>query len=239
MKDKFLGFSQNQYKDWWPYPKELSQWWCELTGSEQKVLDFILRHTLGFQKTSDAISYRQFIKGVRNCDKGCGIKSTTTLSRAFKRLIKMGFITTVGGRITGQSTEYSLVYKNEEKEGESLLKIKSRSVKSKKVGSLETKDTINSKTIEYLQYIYKNKKSNNYSSIDDITEDDLIEISKKYQVPIGLVNLQLEKLINWCKANDQSYKNYKRALMSWVLNDIQRKEEKGQVYDFIDVINIH
>jgi len=225
MTDKFPGFSQNPYKDWWPYPKELSQWWCKLTGSEQKVLDYILRHTLGFQKTFDAISYRQFTNGVRNCDKGCGIKSTATLSKAFSGLTKKGFITTIGGRTTGQPINYRLVYKTKEKEDEGLSKLKSRSLKSKQVGSLETKDTINSNSINNTQYIYNDIEIQKYSSIEDITEEDLIEISEKYHTPVGFVKLQLEKLRNWCEAKGKTYKDYKKALMNWVLNDVQRMSE--------------
>lgn len=229
MTDKFSGFSQNPYKDWWPYPKELSQWWCRLTGSEQKVLDYILRHTLGFQKTSDAISYRQFINGVKNCDKGCGIKSTTTLSKAFNGLIKKGFITKIGGRVTGQPTEYHLVYKADENENGGLSKLKSRSLKSNKVRSLETKDTIDNNSINDIQYIYKDIKPQKYSSIKDITDKDLKEISETYHISIGFVRLQLEKLQNWCEAKGRSYKNYKRALMNWVLSEMQRTIEKEHV----------
>lgn len=229
MTSKFPGFSQNPYENWWPYPKELSQWWCKLTGSEQKVLDYILRHTLGFQKTFDAISYRQFTDGVRNCDKGCGIKSSATLSNAFTGLIKKGFITKIGGRTTGQPINYCLTYKVEEKESKGLSKLKSRSVKSKKVGSLETKDTINNNSIKNIQYIYKDKTPKKYSSIKEITDKDIKEISELYHVPIGLVRLQLEKLQNWCEAKGRNYLNYKKALMNWVISEMQRTVEKERV----------
>jgi hypothetical protein len=229
MKDKFPGFSQDPFENWWPYPKELGQWWFKLTGSEQKVLDYILRHTLGFQKTSDAISYRQFIHGVRNCDKGCGIKSTATLSKAFDGLIEKGFIFTIGERTTGQPIQYYLTYKTEGKEGEGLQKLKSRSAKDKEVRSSETKDTIDPNSIEYIQYIYNNK-NNSYSSIENITEEDITEISERYSVSIGFVKLQLEKLHNWCEAKGKSYKDYKKALMNWVLLDMQRASENKRLY---------
>ncbi len=235
MIDKYPGFSQDPYEAWFPYPKELSEWWYKLTGSEQKVLDFILRHTLGFQKTSDTISYHQFIKGVRNCDNGCGIRSTRTLSNAIKGLINKGYITKIGERTSGKPTKYCLVYKTEEKEDKGLSKIKSRSVKSKEVRSLETKDTIINNTIEDYQYIYteKDKKitknfPSKYSSINEITEKDLVEIAEKYHVSLGFVKLKLETLKNYCEAKGRRYKNYKSALRNFVLTDMQRQVERRQ-----------
>ncbi len=172
MKGKFSGFSENSYENWWPYPNELGLWWSRLTGSEQKVLDYILRHTIGFQKSEDAISYKQFTDGVRNCDNGCGIKSTRTLSKAFKGLVHKGFITKTGSRLTGKPVKYCLNYKKGEK---ALSKVNSRSLKNKEVSSLDTKDTINNNTINNSQYnnvfdIFENLFSRD-TAIKGIVED--------------------------------------------------------------------
>jgi len=41
----FPGFPRDIRGKYWPYPKIMDKYWHLLTGSEQKVLDFILRRT--------------------------------------------------------------------------------------------------------------------------------------------------------------------------------------------------
>ena len=141
---KFPGFPKEPATNYWPYPKALNGWWHLLKGSEQKALDYILRHTWGFNKTSDKIAYRQFIDGVKNCDKGCGIKSSATLSKALNGLARKGFITIKGGQKTGKLNIYSLAFGRVEP----LQKLKRGSLETKEVTSLETKHTIKDKTIK-------------------------------------------------------------------------------------------
>lgn len=61
-----------------------------------------------------------------------------------------------------------------------------------------------------------------YSSLKDITEKDLLEISEKYKVSLGFVKLKLETLKNYCESKGRRYKNYKSALRNFVLGDIQK-----------------
>lgn len=68
-----------------------------------------------------------------------------------------------------------------------------------------------------------------YSSIKDITPGDLEEIADKYNVSVGFVSLQLEKMGNWTESKGKNYKNYKRALQNWVLGDVQKQVE-GRAY---------
>lgn len=86
----------------------------------------------------------------------------------------------------------------------------------------EEKDLIISKEI--------NKESKirraSYSSIHDITDTDLQDISDSYQVPITFVKLQLEKLTNYCASKGKRYKNYKAALRNFVVGDMQRQAER-------------
>ena len=70
----------------------MDQYWCKLSGSEQKVLDFLLRRTFGFQKIKDEISIGQFVNGVRGYDYGTGLSERTVI-RALSVLEKMGFFT--------------------------------------------------------------------------------------------------------------------------------------------------
>jgi len=75
----------------------------------------------------------------------------------------------------------------------------------------------------------KNLSVNNkkYSSIKDLTEEDYIEIAEKYKIPLAFVKLQREKMENWLEAKGRRYKNYRRALMNWVLKAAEDKVEKG------------
>ena len=72
------------------------------------------------------------------------------------------------------------------------------------------------------------KKNTKYSSLKDIQESDLIEISQKYKVSLGFVKLKLETLKNYCEAKGRRYKNYKSALRNFVLGDMQKQVERRQ-----------
>jgi DNA-binding Lrp family transcriptional regulator len=113
--EKFTGFQKNYTKDFWKYPKILESYWYQLTGAEQKILDFILRQTIGFQKTSDKISISQFVSGIGKNNRGAGV-STAQVPRALKSLEEKGFITTKKTKF--QTTEISLVLASDDGEPE-------------------------------------------------------------------------------------------------------------------------
>ncbi len=104
--DRFPGFPPEPVTNYWPYPKALNGWWHILSGSEQKCLDYILRHTLGFNKMADYISLSQFEKGVRNLDRGTGL-SFPSIINALDGLEKKGFIKSV--KKIGKTTNYELL----------------------------------------------------------------------------------------------------------------------------------
>jgi len=94
----FPGFPPEPVTNYWPYPKALNGWWKALTPTEQKVLDYILRHTWGYQKNADAISLSQFIHGITKrdgtiVDGGTGIKNPKTIRKALQGLEAKEFIT--------------------------------------------------------------------------------------------------------------------------------------------------
>jgi len=89
--DEFEGFKDNYHSDFWKYPNELEEHWYYLSGSEQKVLDFILRQTFGFRKSSDWISLSQFVNGVGEKNHGTGL-SISQVRRAITGLEEKGFI---------------------------------------------------------------------------------------------------------------------------------------------------
>jgi hypothetical protein len=87
----FPGFKIHYEKEFFMYPHVLEEYWCQMSGSEQKVLDFILRQTIGWRKTSDRISLEQFANGIGEKNKGTGL-SYSQIQRAIKGLEKQGFI---------------------------------------------------------------------------------------------------------------------------------------------------
>ena len=78
------------------------------------------------------------------------------------------------------------------------------------------------------ELIKKIKIRKKYSSIKDIQNSDLLEISEKYKVNLSFVNFQFEKLKNYCEAQGRVYKNYKSALRNFILGDMQRSIERRQ-----------
>lgn len=89
----FPGFKRSYKKGgFFMYPTELEKYWHTLSGAEQKLLDFILRRTYGFQKLEDRISLSQFVDGVGK-SQGPGV-SRAQVQRSLKGLEEKGFIRT-------------------------------------------------------------------------------------------------------------------------------------------------
>jgi len=107
----FQGFPPEPANNYWRYPRCINGWWASLSGSEQKVLDYIVRHTWGYNKETDQISFSQFSKGIYSkrkkewIDKGIGLE-TQAISGAIKGLEKKGFI--VVKKRAGKTTIYRL-----------------------------------------------------------------------------------------------------------------------------------
>ncbi len=105
----FPGFSDEYLKQFLRYPMELDKWWWVITPSEQKVLDLILRLTVGFRKKGAYISLSQFVIGTK-LHRGVGI-SRSTARRAVRELARKGFIRTKIG--ASSMTYISLKFTNE------------------------------------------------------------------------------------------------------------------------------
>lgn len=178
MKDIFIGFSTDPFPTtgWFPYPHELVPYWSMLKHRELLALNYILRHTIGFQKSSDSISYSQFLQGVGNIDNGCGIKSSSTLNLALNGLVDKGFITREGGAETGRTNHYSLVYRNQD----DLRNQNTSSSGSKEIASSDNEDTINT-SIKNNQYINnENNKNNIYLPLIEETPTRLAEMTEVF-----------------------------------------------------------
>jgi len=106
-----------------PLPDEIyDEWAPQLGEAELKALLYIVRRTLGFHKSADAISLNQFLKGIithdgRVLDRGCGVKSRPNVVRALKSLEDKGLIRSTKARAaTGDSevTIYALRWEGDE-----------------------------------------------------------------------------------------------------------------------------
>lgn len=164
---KFPGFPAEPSANYWPYPRVMDGWWHILTGSEQKVLDYVLRHTWGYKKNADYISYSQFSYGIRTkagkqIDKGCGIKHRGTLRKAIDGLIRKGFLTVV--RKNGRVTYFQLRWEaqglnkggaSNERVGGSGAEQTIKDYTNKDLQQLGSKNKFNEKPINKKRFYYK------------------------------------------------------------------------------------
>ena len=119
VENTFPGFDISKDSKFFKYPSEMDKYWYILSGSEQKVLDFILRQTIGFRQTSDTIAYSQIESGVKGFNNGTGL-SRSQVTRAVNSLEDKGFITTV--RRKRKPHIFNLVtYQNPSNESESYV----------------------------------------------------------------------------------------------------------------------
>ena len=63
-----------------------------------------------------------------------------------------------------------------------------------------------------------------YSSLKEITSKEIGEIAKHYDVNPKLVKYCFEQMKTWLAAKGRRYKNYKMALMNWVLREKERRQ---------------
>lgn len=92
----FQGFPKDIEYSHWQFPTLINGYVHSLTGSEFKVLWYILRHTFGWQKVTDNLSRSQISKGIKKrngeiVDSGTGL-SIRQVERCLKSLEEKGFI---------------------------------------------------------------------------------------------------------------------------------------------------
>ncbi|SYZ72214.1 hypothetical protein TRIP_C20329 [Candidatus Zixiibacteriota bacterium] len=91
---QFVGFSSPRYTQ---VPDELfDELLSELSGSEVKVLLYVVRRTFGFKRDSDHISLSQMTNGIQKkdgsiLDKGTGLDKKTVI-RAVRALVSKGIL---------------------------------------------------------------------------------------------------------------------------------------------------
>lgn len=168
--EKFPGFPKEPFTNYWPYPRALNGWWHALSGSEQKMLDYILRHTWGYNKTADFISYSQLSCGIKTragkqIDCGCGIKHRKTLKIAIDGLVSKGFVEIT--QRSGRTTHFRLKLSDSEERVQSVNWCGSQ---TEQVGCSRNEQTIKDITRKDIQY------SN--ASVATVSTNPLIELFK-------------------------------------------------------------
>jgi hypothetical protein len=109
----FPGWSSPNFT---PVPDELfDSVMADLSGSQLKVLLYIMRRTFGFKKERDAISFRQFRDGIRRrdgtaLDRGCGVKSYGQINDALQALEARGYIVSYKD-VTQQGDKATTLYR--------------------------------------------------------------------------------------------------------------------------------
>ena len=89
------------------------------------------------------------------------------------------------------------------------------------------KNVKNDKNVKKIKKERENPQKE-YSSLKCIKNKEiLLEIAKKYSVPLPFVRVIADRLENWCEANGKRYKNYKRALMNWVSKDSEKLRKEA------------
>ena len=78
--ERFPGFPPEMRKNFWMYPRMMDNHWHGLSGSEQKVIDFILRRTWGYEKSFDYISISQFNRGGGKLGGGTGLSQRQVIT---------------------------------------------------------------------------------------------------------------------------------------------------------------
>ena len=112
---KFPGFPEDWSGEFGftQYPNLLEEFWADLSGSAQKVLDFVIRQTIGWDKNEDVIALSQFKDGIkgRSKNRGTGL-SISQVRRAIKELEVGGYIDVV--RHKNRPCTFRLVIESDE-----------------------------------------------------------------------------------------------------------------------------
>lgn len=166
--------------------------------------------------------------------------SVSTVQRAIRKLVSLNIISRERTKASNGkwiNNTYILLDKSVWKRatGHPRPMVKPQVIHDQTTGHPRPIKDTHKKGTHITPFVFPPKK---YSSLKDIKEDDLLEISEKYRVPLAFVKLQLEKMENWCEAKGKHYKNYKRALMNWVLKEAEEKINRQRKGGFVDATQI-
>jgi len=217
--EEFPGLPENYLNDFWKYPRILDKFLHTLSGSEQKLLEYIFRHTIGFRKTSDKISLSQFMTGVGNLDSGTGLAKNTIL-KGLDGLVEKGFITRK--KLNYRVSEYGLVVQGLNKSGSKNEMTGSKfgqQDRSKIEHTIEDR-TIEDNTIKDIEkiYIYFCENICSSSRLTSKAKEVIAERLKEFE-PEEL----LEAIVNFSEDEWQMENNSRRGV-AWFFESEDKVE---------------
>jgi len=191
-----------------------------LSAYQTRILLLIFRKTYGYNKKEDWISVSQIVEIT-------GLYKSH-VSRTKKELLLRGLVTSNGNKIAFQKD--SKLWKELPKQV-TIKKVTNLGLGvtnlGQKVTNLGQKLPVQADTKDNIQKtITKDNIQKKYSSIKNLTQQDLEEIAIKYKVPISFVQSKLDDMTNWMSAKGKTYKNYKAALSNWVKSDALKVEQQ-------------
>lgn len=240
---QFTGFpAKRATGNFWCYPKVVCLHWHKLVGSEQKVLDCILRHTWGFDRSKDRISLTQLENGVGKIHNGVGL-SRKQIIRALRALEQKGFITSVKSSMTN---EYSLVPETHQEQGtkgnqSSVLTSPATGDKTTLNGRDKRIHTINNLSIEQtIERIYKEYLSKIFPGTREVSENEIPRLTKSAKQKITDCLREFEandirKAINNFSVNEWQMRNNGTRGIAWFFQSEDRIEQflnLGKLDDF-------
>lgn len=180
-----------------------------LTASELKIILLVIRKTWGYKKKEDWISLTQFQKYTG--------KSRPQVCNSIRSLVKRNIL--VKRTLLGKGSLYS--FNKQFKTWKTTSKVEYTGKVDKTTSKVHNTQLVKC-TLHTKETIQKKLIQKKYTSVKNITQTDLEEIAKKYNVPASFVISKLDDMENWMAAKGKRYKNYKRALMNWVKRDAMK-----------------
>ena len=227
--DKFPGFPDSLQKASWQFPSIINGFVHTLNGAEFKVLWYILRHTFGWQKTSDKISISQICKGIQRkdgiwIDKGTGL-SRKWIMKSLTALEERGFISVL--KESGKVSRISVNIVNNEDTGveSTLVPVE----QSTPVTGVESTPTITNSTItntnndDNAPQYFSNKKTNPLI----ISKGQQISYLKAFPT-LSSTELKIEigRCNNYMGMSSQVYSNPGLFLKKWLTRYMAERGQK-------------
>lgn len=225
--EKFIGFSPVMRKNFWMYPRIMENYWNQLSGSEQKVLDFILRRTWGWERTSDKISLSQFSSGGGKIGSGTGL-SKRQIIISIKKLEEKGFILVKKEKY--QTNEYFLVVQEVHQSSEKSI-LDTGELNALTTGENNTHTIDNDSIDKEIKIIYENFKGRIFPAarmnkesrekikerLKEFSSEEILQAIENFQFsPYWSDNSNTPKTIDWFFDSD------KRIEMFLSLNPLEQ-----------------
>ncbi len=213
-----------------------------LSGAEFRVLFFILRKTWGWNKKEDFISIGQIVMKSQ--------LARRTVCEAMNKLVMKRLLVKKKGYINklNFNKDYDAWVVMKRSLG-SYEKVTGVVMKSQPKVVMKSYPTINNKNTHIKDTITKDSSislpKNKYPLIENIQENDLLEIAKRYDVPVAFVKSELEDMTIWAESKPNNPKlrgrNWRMTLIGFVKRDsfkLRREVSRYGSKQGIDARNI-